>query len=679
MKSMWKGVLVGVLLGSGFLAAQEESFHPPVRFLDARGRSVLESGGPLSSIRTCGQCHDASYIQAHSHHVCVGFRETAPVGKVPGGRPWDWSPGLFGRWDPLFYRYLTPKGDPVLDMGTADWVRLMGWRHVGWGPAHYARNLTPLADLPPGPKGDPETWVLDPGTGEPRPWDWKKSGTTEMDCFLCHMAGPDNAARIGELRAGRFRWAVTATLAGAGLVERKGGKWTWKKEAFSRDGSPRKDLFRVTSPTCTHCGACHGLVHRSPDPLVLKYDLEKEFSTETMGQVFSAQRIGASGLNLKDKVRLSRPWDIHAERAVGCVHCHHALDHPGLYKERKGTRPSFLTFDPRILDLGKYLRRPDHNFAKGHAAQYPAGKLLRGTARRCVDCHDYEDTHQWLPYAGRHAEKLRCEACHIPHMYAPARMQTDWTVLTKDAKPRVERRGIMGPAGDVRSLITGFDPLLLVGDLQQEEGKLTPCNLITSWYWVGGKPERPVRLYDLEKAWFEDGAYHPDLVKVLDTNKNGKVDPEELKLDTPAKVAAVRKRLVAVGVKNPRIVGEIQPYSLHHDTASGKWAVRECVDCHTRKSRLTRPFQLAAYLPGGVLPKPVGDSFMEIDPAAIVKKGDALYYRPATRAEGLFILGHDRLGWVDKVGILFFVLTLVGVFLHGGGRILAARWRRKGA
>ena len=501
MKSMWNGVLGGVLIGVGCLAAQEKPFHPRVRFLDADGRSVLESGKPLSSIRTCGQCHDADYIQSHSHHVCVGFRETTPVGKVPGGRPWDWSPGLFGRWDPLFYRYLTPKGDPVLDLGTAEWVKLMGSRHVGWGPANHGRNMTPLTEIPLGPKGDPETWVLDPKTGEPRPWDWKKSGTTEMDCFLCHLGNPANKDRIRELQAGRFRWAVTATLAKTGLLERRGETWQWKKAAFSKDGFPRDDLFRVSVPTCTSCGACHGLVHQSSEPLTLECDLEKEFSTETMGQVCSGQRIGASGLNLKDKHLLSRPWDIHGERAVQCIQCHHSLDHPGLYKERKGTRPSFLSFDPRVLDFGDYLRKPNHNFAKGHAAQYPAGKLLRGTARRCVDCHEYENTHRWLPYASRHAEKLRCEACHIPHMYAPARMQTDWTVITRAGRPRVEHRGIQGPTCNVRSLITGFDPILLVGDLLQGEGKLTPCNLITSWFWVGGKPERPVRLYDLKKAY----------------------------------------------------------------------------------------------------------------------------------------------------------------------------------
>ncbi len=672
------GFFGAVLGGIACLSAQESGMHPPVRLLDGAGKSVLETGGPVSAARTCGACHDSRFIQTHSYHVCVGLREIKAPGKVPGGRPWDISPGAFGRWNPLFYRYLTPKGDPKLDLGTADWIRLFGGRHVGYGPARFSRDLKPLESLPLGPKGDPETWVLDPVTATPRPWDWKKSGTEDMDCFLCHLPRPAEEAREAELRAGRFRWADTATLSGTGLVEKKGGTWTWKKSAFGPGGRAGRAVLPVSRPTCTNCGLCHGKVHHSKDPLVLKCDLDEEYTTETTGQVCSGQRIGASGLNLKGKSRLLRPWDIHAERAVECVHCHFSLNHPGLYKERNQTRPSFLTFDPRIMDLGPYLKKPNHHFAKGHAAQYPGNPLLRGSVRRCLDCHDFEKTHEWLPYAARHAEKLRCEACHVPHMYAPARKVTDWTVLTPEGGPRVERRGVDGPACDIRSLITGFDPVLLPGRLDPGGGaKLTPCNLITFWYWVEGPPERPVRLADLKKAFFQGKAYHPDLLAVLDTDKDGKVEPGELKLDTSAKVEAVRKRLLAVGVKNPRIRGEIQPYSIHHDIAGQGWAVKDCGECHSRRSRITQPFSLASFAPGGVTPRLVGDSSMTLDPSWIQHRGKALVLVPSSRGMGLFVLGRDRVKWIDKLGIVLFVLTLLGVFAHGGGRILASLARKR--
>ncbi len=672
---LFLGALPAVPAG---LPAQDGSMHPPVRLLDGAGRSVLESGGPVSAVRTCGACHEADFIQTHSYHVCVGLREFVSPGKVPGGRPWDTSPGVFGRWDPLFYRYLTPKGDPKLDMGTADWVRILGWRHAGYGPAALSRDLKPLESLKGGGEWNPETWVLDPETGKPRPWDWKKSGTEDMDCFLCHLPVPDTTARKAELRAGRFRWGDTATLASTGLVEKKQGRWVWKKGAFLPGGMVGRRFLPVSRPTCTNCGACHGKVHRGRDPLVLKCDLDSEYMTETTGQVCSGQKIGASGLNLKGKYRLLRPWDIHAERAVECVHCHSALNHPGLYKERNKTRPSYLSFDPRLMDLGPYLKRPNHHFAKGHAAQYPGNALLRGSMRTCRDCHEFGRTHQWLPYADRHAEKLRCEACHVPHMYAPARRVTDWTVLSPQGKPRVERRGVEGPACDLRSLITGFDPVLLPGRLDGSgKAKITPYNLLTSFYWVEGDPPRPVRLFDLKKAFFQGKGYHPDILAALDTDKDGRIEPGELRLDTRAKVEAVKKRLLAVGVENPRIRGEIQPYSIHHDVAGVGWSVKDCRECHDKESRLAGTFLLADFAPGGVKPVPVGDSFTKIDPSWVRLDGGKVVLERSPKDMGLFVLGHDRIDWIDKLGVLLFVLTLAGVFLHGGGRILASLARKR--
>jgi cytochrome c553 len=64
-----------LLLSGGFLAAQQayarraaapaqqaSPIHPNFPLLDEEGNSVLESGAPVSTMQTCGACHDTEFI-----------------------------------------------------------------------------------------------------------------------------------------------------------------------------------------------------------------------------------------------------------------------------------------------------------------------------------------------------------------------------------------------------------------------------------------------------------------------------------------------------------------------------------------------------------------------------------------------------------------------------------------
>ena len=62
--------LAWILLVSTDLAAND--FHPPVPLLDENGARVMESGQPMSNMRTCGDCHDADFIAASSDHLAAG-------------------------------------------------------------------------------------------------------------------------------------------------------------------------------------------------------------------------------------------------------------------------------------------------------------------------------------------------------------------------------------------------------------------------------------------------------------------------------------------------------------------------------------------------------------------------------------------------------------------------------
>src|SRR5687768_7572487 len=154
--------------------------------------------------------------------------------------------------------------------------------------------------------------------------------------------------------------------------------------------------------------------------------------------------------------------------------------------------------------------------------------------RRCESCHDANKGHaDWLPYIDKHMAAVACETCHIPQMYAPAIQSYDWTVLTLDNQPRKTYRGVEGDPNSITSLVTGYQPVLLNRTNLDGQKLLAPYNLITTYYWVyddvnGNK--RPVRLFDLEAAYFENGSYAAEIVATFDTNKDGSLSKGELVL-----------------------------------------------------------------------------------------------------------------------------------------------------
>jgi thiosulfate reductase cytochrome b subunit len=675
------GILLGLLLivlGQTAFAQEGEDepapFHPAFTLLDAEGENVLATGRPVSTMETCGACHDAEFIEQHSFHSDVGLSELTEPGQVAEGRPWDISPGLFGKWNPLTYRYLSPAEAEKADLTTPGWIQEFGSRHIGGGPAVTSRAGEPLTDLSPTPING-ENSLVDTETGAMSPWDWQESGVVEMNCFLCHMAEPNNQARITALETGEFGWAATATLLGSGAVEQEHGSWQWNPSAFEPDGTLREGTITVQDPTNENCGQCHGLVHTDiRTPLVADNCSSGDWSTLTTGQIISPQKLSDSGLNLDDKDALARTWDVHAERVVGCTDCHYSLNNPVYFQQTDEAQPEHLVFDPRRIDLGDYLYRPLHQFAKGQSAQSTLAPELDNSIRRCESCHSIEASHDWLPYKERHAASLSCETCHVPKMYAPARQYVDWTVLKADGTPETGCRGVEANGGSSDGgLITGFEPVLLPRDNGDGSTSLAPYNLITSWYWVYGDPERPVPLADLEAAWLSGDTYHPKVLAVFDSNGDGQLDTEELRINAEDKEELIRSRLAALGLENPRIVGELQPYSINHDVTHGEWATKDCQTCHSDVSRVNQPTLLSDYTPGGVMPVFFADGNTTMAGRLDLSDEGELYYQPESGEADLYVLGHDNVGFVDWAGALIFLGTFMGVVTHGGLRFYAAR------
>jgi thiosulfate reductase cytochrome b subunit len=678
------GLLLSITASFGVRAAlakpepapiqQASPLHPTFALLDAADRNVVESGAPVSTIKTCGQCHDTEFIQSHSFHSDLGLSNY----KENGG--YNASTGTFGKWDPLTYRFLSQQGDERLDLSTAEWLLLNGHRVVGGGPAATSRQGTRLTSLDPDAK-DPESSILNTD-GNPEAWSWAASATIEMNCFVCHLENPNNELRIAAIASGAFGDANTVTLLNTGIIaDSPSTAWVYNAEAFDENGLLREEFIKIQDPTNANCAACHGEVHtNASEPLTIAgYDLTNP-QTATTGQVISAQKISESGLNLSGKNELDRSWDVHAERQLQCTDCHYALNNPARADESQKTEPEHLLYDPRTLEIGEYLERPDHNFARGQSAQYNVAPELKGTMRRCESCHDANRGHAgWLPYIDRHMAAVACETCHIPQMYAPAIQSYDWTVLTLDGGPRKAYRGVDGDPNAVTSLVTGYQPVLLNRTDIDGQKLLAPYNLITTFYWVyddvnGNK--RPVRLFDLQTAYFQQGVYAADILSAFDANADGSLNSQELVIDSSLKEAAVRSKLASLGLNNPHIEGLTQPYSINHNVTRGENAINQCQACHSEGSRLSQPIQLASYTPDGMMP--VFDAANNINATGEIvqhERSGAVYYNPVPANDGLYVFGSSRVNWIDWLGALMFAGAVLAVAGHGTLRYVISRKR----
>jgi hypothetical protein len=134
---------IGTVLASPKSAPvpQPSALHPDFALLDTDGTNVLTSGNPVSTMQTCGQCHDTDFIQSHAFHSDLGLNDYQNTTDLNA------STGTFGKWNPLTYRYLSQTGDERLDLSTAEWLKLYGERVVGGGPAEISRNGQPLESL----------------------------------------------------------------------------------------------------------------------------------------------------------------------------------------------------------------------------------------------------------------------------------------------------------------------------------------------------------------------------------------------------------------------------------------------------------------------------------------------------------------------------------------------------
>ena len=626
-------MLLGGLLTAVFsLPLAASNLHPEVPILDAQKNLVIESGLPMSTMTTCGgECHETSYIMANSDHADAGAGQ---LGQGDKAHAWQQGAGYFGGWDPLAYDTdgLSASGEMDLEA----WLKRYGPRHVGGGPV---------------------------------------AAMVEMDCLLCHTS-INQSTRETALAEGDFDWANSAPLSTLEVLLNQNGQWQWDVSKFKNNGSLQDGLLDIRKPNDENCAQCHGIVENSLDvALTIPADMHTRHNTERTGQLISPQKLLNSGLNISGKEQLNYPFDVHADRVVGCVNCHYSLNNPVYFRQREDSRPVHLDFDPRRMSSSDYLSRPLHQFAKGQSSLGLAAADTQNSLRRCESCHNAENVHEWLPYKERHFTSLACESCHVPKMFGAGLQAIDWTMLDSDGQPLRQYRSVAGDPVASDSLIEGFSPLILPRANAEGDFRLAPFNLVSSWYWTAGDPAIPVSRADLIRALSANGQYHPDLMAALDSDADGNLVGNELRLDNDAKVDAVKQRLQAIGLSNVQIQSEMTPFSISHNVVNGKQATRECVDCHSKDSLIATEFTLSDYSPGGVTPQMI--SYPGVEIAGEIKNAEAggLSFAPDSRSAGFYIIGLDGERWADLVGLLMFLAVSVGVFGHALARYISNRRR----
>ncbi len=686
------GVLAVVAIFIGALAAQEppkpsaapaappKMTHPSIVLKDDAGRNVLDTGRPISTRQTCGgNCHDYDFI-TDSFHFQQGKSELDRQMLTSHHiASFNLSPGMFGKFSIIPNRQLTHPGitdASDADMSQPDWLTHCGTCHTGSGISEFdlhGHRLLTAAAKPDGPL-DPSYTVRDHRTGQVVPWDWQKSGIAEADCFLCHVPKASRGDRKKEMAEGNFRWADNATLVDTGIVTRKeNGSFTYNRAAFNPDGTVKTEKLDLSDPTLENCAQCHGFTARNTTTIQPIQHADIMRGTEKSGWIYNGAKISDTVFpKLPGKEKLNYPWDVHAARGLICIDCHFSVNNPGrrIHEDPKKN----LRYRPLGEDPAVYLKRPDHNFARGNIPPETVNLTRHYTMRGCGDCHDAEKSHAFLPYKRTHFQALACQTCHIPAVHFWAYRSDDWGFLMDTGTSRITFRGINGSIVDPDSEVTGYLPAYIPTADRNNHLQIRPTNLITGVYWFDKTKGRPVFTWQVQTAFFGerpaggDWTYRPEIIKAF-ADKEGIIDFPQAVYDTPEKIALVKGLLQKyAGVADPELRIEVVPWAMSHGLVGKDQAIRTCTECHAGKSMLHRPLDLNSSLPRGV---PVIYGGRKISVVNYKGKEPTFDNRPLLSS--FYVTGYSRAGWVEWLGWLSVIGVLLFSLVHGILRMVGGR------
>jgi len=257
---------------------------------DAAGEKVSASGAlprPVSTVRTCGQCHDVAALHRGSHFRTGLDLDDAPV-SVPV-EPWFWVDERTGTAIPLSLHAQPGAYRPAeLGLSCWQWTKLFGRHFPGGGVGCDTNAMAEVA-------GDRQRWFV--------------TGALEPNCLACHQQrGYDSSEWARQVL--RENWAGAATAAAGlaaveGMNERLESTWAAAE-------NPDDHLFRVPEKT---------VYDRT------KFD-HKDRCVFDVGKPRNENCLACHGVTQKGMASHAIAGDVHLKRGMACVDCHrNGMDH----------------------------------------------------------------------------------------------------------------------------------------------------------------------------------------------------------------------------------------------------------------------------------------------------------------------------------------------------------------
>ncbi|MBT3293648.1 MAG: hypothetical protein HN919_02850 [Verrucomicrobia bacterium] len=286
---IYLGLLLAALSGADASHDWDGSPTLPVHripLMDENGAQILagsEAAMPISTRKTCIQCHDYDAIAQGWHFSASGDVAGCAT------EPWVLVDEKSGTQIPLSKRGAKGCWSPQ-DLGMSDWdvVKQFGRHMPGGGPGEGEH-------APP----DPEAR-------------WTVSGDLEINCFACHNTGPhqDMTEWVKQIARENFRWAGTAAAC-LGSVEGVASRLpaTWNPS----DGVDPDDLVWRVPPSVTY----HATLFDHKNRALL--DLGKPTDARCL-QCHAVTRVGETKHHVTG--------DVHSDSGMSCVSCHrNGIDH----------------------------------------------------------------------------------------------------------------------------------------------------------------------------------------------------------------------------------------------------------------------------------------------------------------------------------------------------------------
>ncbi len=434
------------------------------------------------------------------------------------------------------------------------------------------------------------------------------------------------------------------------------GEIDWKQGTLNAQGELSRETLFLNAPKNENCGKCHGIVHEKNTPLEIPIDFyNKNYYkiTKQTGEIFSYQKKKDSFLNLQNKSKSTESWDIHSERQVECIDCHFSSNNPKKTTPKETNELKHLKSDPRTASFSEFIAKPDHTL----------------TSLNCNSCHDPLQIHDMIPYKAKHMERVACQSCHVPSIQGPVLREVNNTILDSSNQLNYSFRNISeSKNGSLNAqYIKSFRPYLLPS---KDNQKLQPYNAVTEWNWID-QDGKKIDLESISAIQFpKEEKNQLELLQLFDTNQNKKIESNEWALDTNAKYEYFQNRLKSLGHKEPIIKGEIHFFPIFHSIQNGEKVTRDCNQCHSANSALSESIPIGTNLPGRKI-LTLGENSTYLNLFIELNTTDKEFVaKRILDKSNFYLFGFSNKKWPDRIGILFFILTLIGIIFHLVLRIL---------